>query len=199
MIRRIVQMGFLALIVAVLWITTAFAAEFGGRVGGGIPIQAATLNDFVLMIFSIVLLVISLFLLHQSVAFQTWASRDDPKAPNAKAGLIFVRISLIFIFLLCILFFIRNNYLDESNPVMGFIRLFSDQPRLLVAPAVIASVIPSIIAIYKFAIANTFIRAGTQSDSKYVRPLLTALVGIMFTLLQLAASIVTLIMFWRTI
>ncbi len=162
------------------------------------PIRSTALNDSALLILSIVLLSISFFLLYQSIAFLMWASRDDSEAPPAKAGLYLAWVSLIGVCFLWILFLlIQYRDIHNLKDLSWLVQLFFDQPRLLVAPALIASIVPSVIALYKFAIANSFLRASVQSGQNYLRPPLVALIGVAFTVLQLAAAIVTLIMYWN--
>ena len=167
------------------------------RIQNTLNIPPLPIRDFSQLILAAVLFSLALFLLFQAIAFLIWASKGDEDAPQAKAGIGFASISSIVVILIWVIFLyvhLENPYEPSFGPWLK--GLFFDEPTLLVPPILIASVIPSTLALYKFVIANSFIRAKTLPESGYARPPIVALMGAAFTILQLAAAIVTLISYW---
>lgn len=169
------------------------AIAFG--TAGGSPELPQT--GFLFLLFSLTLWVIALFLLHQGVAFQKWTTSQDEKAPDPEAGLVMSWVlSFVIIFLWYFYLLIsRKLSLETGADLLWYTFMES---REIVPAFLLASIVPAVIAIFKFLITGSSLRSFPVQNFPCMRSPLSALVGAIFAAVQLTASIATLIMFFRS-
>lgn len=90
----------------------------------------------------------------------------------------------------------RLDLREEGAFFTGMFLYFLLYPEDVAAGLVLASLVPTTVAIIKFALAVQLGR-GVAADGPLARSSLAALWGTVFAAVQLAASIATLILFFR--
>lgn len=157
-------------------------------------------GSFSLLLVALALWGIALVLMHQGVAYQRWASADDETAPSPEAGLVGgwgLSVSVLA------LWFFRWTILSaasgaEEESFVAFISTLVYPPRDLIITVLVASIPPGMIALLKFFFAGSqapSVKAGTEGGG---RSPVAAFAGIGFALIQLVASILTIILFLRS-
>lgn len=175
------------------------------QVGSGItPPDISTpsgpLDQPWLLLASIAMFAISFFLLHQAVGFQKWVTSKDEAAPNPQAGIGLSWALALAMVLFSVLYWLVRHPFDlfYTGPE-AFRWVISNRPSELAIGPLLGSVVPAAIAIFKFVTAGFIMHGAGQEVPPLSRSPMAALAGALFTLISLAASIATLIMFffWR--
>jgi hypothetical protein len=154
-----------------------------------------------LLLASIALCAMSYLLLFEAAKFQKWVTANDETAPNPWAGFKFICIlsfALVFIstgyWILC-----HPPPFDLVGPDRVFYWVLANRPSELAVGPLLGSVIPAVMAIFKFTMASTIMYGAGKEAPALSRSPMAALVGAIFSLITLASSIVTLIMFYSRI
>lgn len=171
------------------------------QVHGGGPQPSAPVNEFIVLSLSVGLLLIALFLLRQSVLYHRWAAADIKDGPAAEAGEIFswVVCTGILFGWLSFLYSHRDPVifsalsLDDGDPISYWLFFtLKHDPGKFVPPLLVTSLVPGIVAIYKFAVSRSFLQEGEPENLAVIR---SSSIGLVFSVLQILASIATLTMF----
>lgn len=148
--------------------------------------------DLWIFLFSVALFSISFFLLHQGVAFQRWVVSNEKNAPDPNSGVMMswmLSIMMILIWVLHSLLF-REFWIGSFTETIFYVL----ENPLDFSPAVlIASVVPAAVALYKFLITGSLMRALPDTKNSVSRSPVAVMAGAICTLLTLCASIATLI------
>jgi hypothetical protein len=142
---------------------------------------------------------IAVFLLNQGVAFQRWATSSDEQAPNPRSGVQSAWIISIIIIALWALYWLVYN--------KDFIRLYGllpallgdlfNDPREFAQLPILASITPTAVALFKFLLSASAMRGTFGSSGSITRSPAPGLVAALFSAVNLAGSIATLITFFR--
>ncbi len=175
----------------------------GGNTGGTIqigPMNTGPTNrpdpsDFAALLISFVVWCLAFFLLHDAGRFQKWQSADDSHAPNPLAGTELawiVSLSVLVLWGLYVMFLFRLRvpaffYLTDDQRIS----LLLGESRLLVPGVLIAALFPAAVAVFKYVTATLAIRTPGGIPGPRSRGLAGALVA----LINLAASVATLVVF----
>lgn len=137
---------------------------------------------------------ISIFLLYQGAAFFKWVAKGGKTAPNARAGiaLAWVLSGGSFIF-----FFFQSPLADHEILPLGLVTFLSRDPEAFSQALLFASLPIGVFAAYKFLVTVSLARSTQIKASSPAQSPVALLVGGIFTLLQLAGSIASLIAIFR--
>ncbi|MDQ2920175.1 MAG: hypothetical protein M3R52_00960 [Acidobacteriota bacterium] len=167
------------------------------QIGGtGGPCPQIPHNEPWLLLGAIALCVISGFLLHQGVAFQRWVTGGEEGAPDPKAGVELAWVSSVAMAGVWVLYWFLSLPGFEREGQYLLFRVLTRSKDLAPAP-LLASMVPGALAVFKFLLAGSMMQAAHRERSPLIRSPLAAITGAVFAILQIAASIVTLIMFFR--
>ena len=155
-----------------------------------------------LLLASVAMCAISFFLLHQAVKFHLWVAPKDKAAPNPLFGLVVAVVYWFSIFVLSC-FYLTLRYpppADDRGDLKAVVLwYFLNHPSGLAAGLLLGSIVPSAIAIFIFSMAGFIMRDTGQELPPPSRSPRAALAGAIFSLISLAGSIATLIMFFSWI
>lgn len=185
------------------WFSWLYAAKSGGDTGitggtgfnvgtganVGFEVNPAPLSHFVWLLCAGGLLVLALFLLNQSVAFHRWLVPKEENAPNPYAGSL-----LGYAFSAAVLLLYSAAWWGWVNNPRNLWSGILFEPEQFIAPVLVASVVPGAIALYKFLVLRPQAAAARPDGSFTV----ISASGVVFAVIQLTASIATLIMFFRS-
>lgn len=157
-----------------------------GAVTGGTGNGPDT-SDFAALLISLVVLSLAFFLLHDARRFQKWQSADDDQAPNPLAYIEIAWIVSLSVLALWVLYVVSHFRLPEPT----WISLFFGEPRRLVPGVLIAALFPAAVAAFKYLTTTLAIRTHAGSPGPRSR----GLAGALLALINLVASIATLVMF----
>lgn len=140
---------------------------------------------------------ISVLLMHQGVSFQRWTTKGDENAPDPESGLsaawIVSGVVLSLWFLRQVILFAMSP--SPQNHYMEFVLMIISPTRDLSLALLVASVPPGVVALVKFSLAGSLTRgAGVESPGISGSPVAAFVAG-SFALIQLIASILTIILF----
>lgn len=156
-------------------------------------------GSFSLLLVALALWGIALVLMYQGVAFQRWMSAGDKTAPSPEAGVgagwgISVSVLSLWLFRWAMLSVASGT---EDPPFIQFISLLFHPPRELIVAVLVASVPPGMVALLKFLLAGSQARRIEGGSEGTAQSPVAAFAGIGFALVQLVASIFTIILFLR--
>lgn len=148
---------------------------------------------------------ISIFLLYQGAAFFKWVAKGGKNAPDARAGVILAWIlsagSLLFFYFQSTIIVSGGFETDPDRWIFDFIMglvTFSFKDPNGFSQALLFSSLPiGIIAAYKFVIAVSLARSTHVKTSARTQSPVALLIGWIFTLLQLAGSVASLVAIFR--
>lgn len=152
-----------------------------------------------LLLAAVAMFGISFFLLHQAGKFHLWVATKDKAAPNPLFGIVFAcLVSLTMVLLSVYYLIVRYPPPVKDRRDFGAVVhwLFLHHPSELAAGVLLGSIVPSAIAIFTFAMAGFIMRDRGQELPPLSRSPTAALAGAIFSLIALAGSIATLIMFF---
>jgi hypothetical protein len=165
------------------------------------PMPMPPLDPPWLLLASIALCAMSFFLLLEAARFQKWVTAKDETAPNPWAGFGFacllsfaMVVSSTGYWMLC-----HPPSFDLVGADDVFLWVIANRPSELAIGWLLASVVPSVMAIFKYVMASTIMHSADKETPALSRSPMAALVGAIFSLITLAASIVTLIMFYSRV
>lgn len=171
----------------------------GVSIAGGGTTPDAPIEQPWLLFAAVALCTISFFLLYEAARFHLWVTAHDEAAPSASIGLYFALWFFLFIILASSSYVIvRYPPPDDLRGNLNVIPFwyFLHHPSELAAGLAMASTVPSVIAIYTFNIARFIMRDPGKELPPLARSPRAALAGAIFSLISLAGSIATLIMFF---
>lgn len=142
---------------------------------------------------------VSVFLLLQSVAFLRWVTKADDDAPNPRAGvnLAWIVAGLILIFFYIPWFFNRYAKPDTFALFAGLLAFPLRGPESFSQALLLSSLPIGALAAFKFMIAASLARSPTARASALTRSPITILAAGLFTLLQIAGSVASLLSLFR--
>jgi len=156
---------------------------------------SAPLESPWLLLVSIAMFAMSFFLLHQAVGFQQWVTGKDESAPNPRAGVSLAwAISLVMIVGSVAYWFVRHPPNPEEPNL--FLWIITNRPSELAAGPLLGTMVPSMMSIFKFATAGLIMRGNAQELPPLARSPAAALAAALVSLISLAGSIATLVMFF---
>jgi hypothetical protein len=151
-------------------------------------------SDFAALLTSFIVWCLAFFLLHDAGRFQKWQSADDDHAPDPLTGIGLAWVVSLSAFVawgwyVATLFRLEGIFPDDirNDPLMGLLVL--GVPRLLVPGVLIAALFPAAVAVFKYVTASLATRTPGGG------PRLRGLVGALVALINLGASVATLVMF----
>lgn len=167
----------------------------GGDIGGPLDTSAIPLpqdpfsySSPWLLFGGLAALAIALYLLHDSADFQRWASAEEKTAPDSYRGIIIGWATTILITAFGLLWFQRSSPGNED-----LITDLLEYPGSAAPIFLIASIPPTAIAIVKYFIAIPMLRPTTADPAERNRSVTSAIIGGTISCINLAASVVTLI------
>jgi hypothetical protein len=160
---------------------------------------------------SILLLSLSLYLFFESIALHRFAFRGMEDAPKAKSGLLLVVLSVATLVIYLALLQMTQLIISEPRSRADFGQARPENffewgmlittffvfhyPLAAVPGIALASLLPSVLAVYKFLVASSVLRR--REDAAAPANVGRAFVGIWIGAINFLASVVTLISFWR--
>lgn len=183
---------------------TIFLEGVNGTTGIGnsfANVPAPQLDPPWLLLASIALCAMSFYLLLEAARFQKWVTAKDETAPNPWAGFAFTCfLSLAMVgSWTAYWMFCHQPPFDLEWPDGVFLWVIANRPSELAVGPLLGSVVPAVMAIFKFTMASTIMHGAGKETPALSRSPMSALVGAIFSLITLAASIVTLIMFYSRV
>ena len=151
-----------------------------GDVHGGRPLGIETPWWLLL---SCALCSLAFFLLHQSEAVQRWAWPRAKNAPDPKAGVTFAYMASVFLGLAALAFL----YVQAGAPEDFLLSAFLLRPNTLLPVPLLIGIPPAGVATFKFAAAVAFRRPGAAAPMTRR----VAVLGVVFSAIQLVSSIIT--------
>jgi hypothetical protein len=148
---------------------------------------------------------LSIFLLLQSIAYLKWAAKGDDDAPDPRAGItlawgLTAGIMLFFFFNSLIfhdLWFERFHEGWLGAVLLGLV-IFPFKESEAFSQALLFSSLPiGILAAFKFLMTGSLVRSAQATPSALSRSPFALLAAGLFTLLQLAGSVASLIALFR--
>ena len=146
-----------------------------------------------LLMLSGIALGISFYSLYQAVDLQKWLTAKDEAAPNPRAGLGWAWMIAIAMMSCSFLYWSHRHPLYGGTNVFHW--LFSNQPSELAAGLFLASIFPSVVAIFKFATLGLD-RCDNSESPPLSRFPASILVGVVLSCISLSGSIAGLIRFF---
>jgi hypothetical protein len=181
----------------ILLLDTAVQASGSVAAPAGIDKPIGPLDQPWLLLASVAMFVISFFLLHQAVGFLQWVTAKDKAAPNPWAGVgLAVALSIAMILFSTTYWLVHHPPHHEVTGPDVFFWVISNRPSELATGPLLGSIVPAAMAIFKFVTAGFIMRGAGQESPPLSRSPTAALAGAVFTLISLAASIATLVMFF---
>jgi hypothetical protein len=150
-----------------------------------------------LLVASVAMLSISFFLLHQAVGLQGWATAKDETAPRPGAGVgLTWTLSIAIIAFSFLYWIVHHPHPPNLKGPEAFLWFISNRPSELAPGPLLGSIVPAVMAIFKFVTAGFIMRGNAQELPPLARSPTAALAGASFALISLAGSLATLIMFF---
>jgi hypothetical protein len=148
---------------------------------------------------------ISIFLLYQGAAFLKWVTKGEKTAPDARAGVILAWIlsagSLLFFYFQSTIIFSGGFETDTTrwmfDFIIGLVTFSFKDPDGFSRGLLFSSLPIGVIAAYKFVITVTLARSTQVKTSARTQSPVTLLIGGIFTFLQLAGSVASLVAILR--
>jgi hypothetical protein len=155
------------------------------------PVENLSFSYFLV---ALVLLGVASLLLYQAAVFQRWATAEVEDAPNPNSGLpgAWVLSALILFAWHFQWLFSSATYFSSESVSEQFVSTIFNPPQELVVALLLASVPPGLLALVKFSFAGSL---GRRSAPETKKAPLAALVAATFALIQLTASIITILRF----
>jgi hypothetical protein len=160
---------------------------------------AETKYSLWLLLASVSILIIAQFLLSESISLQKWVTSDKENAPNPEAGYFTSLFSTLLILMLWVFYWgttLHGEFVPKERLFEELLRDIFDNPNRFVPAFLVASIVPATMAAFKFFVTTSLIQTISQESSSYKYSPIMAIFGAIFSLLQLFASIVTLIMYF---
>ena len=148
---------------------------------------------------------VSIFLLLQSVAYLRWATKGEVDAPNPRAGVILgwsltAAILSIFYFNSKTFEWLSYEPITDRFPghfALGLVTFPFKESEALSQALLFSSLPTGALAVVKFVMAAAFERSDQGASSPLGRSPLVLVSASLFTLLQLAGSIASLLAFFH--
>lgn len=165
--------------------------------GDNFPLDSWKAADdlFWLFLLAIALWSVAMFLLYQSIAFQRWVTAEDKKAPDPSAGVAIAWLLSVAILALWFWRWVTLEWNGVGEVDAALVQDFFTKSRDFALAPLVASIPPAAIALFKFSLAGAMPKAVLEGSSS--RSPLAASVAALFAVLQLASSVVTLVVFFR--
>jgi len=175
--------------------------ESGGNIPAAGTSPSAPPEQPWLLLAAVAMCAISFFFLHQAARFHVWVTAKDRAAPNSSFGIAFgYALSLLMVISSFLYLFVRYPPPeDRGDPGAVLAWYFLHHPSELGAGVLLASIVPSAIAIFTFAMAGFILRDTGQELPPLSRSPRAALVGVIFSSISLAGTIAGLIRFFAWI
>jgi hypothetical protein len=152
-------------------------------------------GDFLLLLISAGLLTLTVFFLYQAASIQRWMTKGEEDAPNPDAGLNLAwGIVSGVIMLWCMYIYIKEAKYYVKPNLVGY---FMDNPKRLAPALLLSSCMIGFLTLFRFAMVWSFFRSSSVEPSKSPRSPATAIVSFVFSAVSLAASIATLVQFFK--
>jgi hypothetical protein len=159
---------------------------------------------------SLALFLLSLFLLRQAVRLQLWANRDEGDVPPLGSGtaltIIFGLITIFVWFAYWInihgvfpLAFSKEGFLGDL--IMNLVYVIAWYPFEFALMFVVIGIPPAVIALLKFTMVSSVLkfRNANANEDDHISSPGSALVGAMFSLLNLLGSVASLVGLYVTL
>jgi hypothetical protein len=153
---------------------------------------------------------VSIFLLLQGAAFLKWATKGDDDAPDPRAG---IKLAWALTAGILLFFYVQSSWFDgivainvnrnQSNStwlaglIIGLVLFPFKEPEAFSQALLFSSLPIGILATFKFLMAASLVRSTEPTSSALTRSPLSLLTAGLFTLLQLAGSIASLMALFR--
>jgi hypothetical protein len=145
-------------------------------------------------------LALAFFLLNQAANLQKWVLRNQKDAPKSDSGLLIsVAVGMIIILLWELRWQMFTGSIakgKEDELLANLIKHALIAPRDFALGFVIASSVPAFMALVKFGLVGFLAKGLNEEDRPHGSPM-AALLGAIFSLLQVTASIATLVLFFQ--
>lgn len=146
--------------------------------------------DFAILILAVTIWILSLWLLSEAVKILRWSFRRRKGSPDPESGEFLSQIVAVgIVFIWCARIFLFEGIIDTDT---GWRLVFFFQPRQFAPGFLLGSLLPSFVALFKFAIAGLETRRIEMAKGAPSTGLLAILPRATFAGLNIAASIVTL-------
>jgi hypothetical protein len=141
---------------------------------------------------------VSIFLVLQAAADLKWATKDEADAPDHRAG---IALAWVLTASIILLFYLNDiNYDSPQDPFLYLLRLATlpfRKPEAFSEALLFSSLPIGILAAFKFSMGASLVRSVPTTPSALTRSPQALLAAGLFTLLQLAGSIASLIALFR--
>lgn len=176
--------------------------ESGGEVPAAATNPSAPPERPWLLLAAVAMCAISFILLHQAGRFYLWVAAKVEKAPSPLFGFVVAcLISLLMVLSSFVYLFARYPPAEDHRGDLGAVVAWYvlHRPSELGAGVLLASIVPSAVAIFTFAMAGFIMRDTGQELPPLSRSPRAALAGAIFSSISLAGSIAGLIRFFAWI